>query len=231
MYGVPLRPRARAGWRRRGRQGVVLAAVLLGAVAAWWLWPSPGYAFLVVDEANGRAPREGWTAGVESAAWWDGEGNLRVVRGAVRPWHRLVCLHEVDAAGVLVESRLTGARHLPARLDLARPVQAMAEGARVLAGPLEVLGVDAAGSLHLRYGGQAFTLAPGQSWACLGVRDGAGERWFSPSDAPAWEAAVEEALASGEAVTRLVVTYRGRWRHGRVAPGAGVLPGRPGGRG
>ncbi|MEW5933054.1 MAG: hypothetical protein AB1816_05680 [Bacillota bacterium] len=205
-------------------------AVSLAGAAAWWLWPAADYVFLVVDEANGLPPW-GWSGTeVEAAAWYDGEGSLRVARGVVRPWHRVVCLHEVDAAGVRVASRLITARRFPARVVLDGPVPGLGMTARVLAGPLEVLGLGPDGHLRLCYGGQSFELAPGQSWAQLRVRGPDGERWFSPGEASAWEATLEGALSAGHAVTRLVITYHGKWPRSGITPPGEALPDRPLGR-
>lgn len=218
---------------------VGVLAGLIG-VAAWWFWPVGDYVFLAVDEANGlppsgcsggSGPETNWSgAEMEAAAWYDGEGHLRVARGVVRPWHRLVCLHEVDAAGVRVASRLLTGRRFPARVALDGPVPGLSVTARVLAGPLEVLGLGPEGRLRLCYGGQSFDLAPGQSWAQLRVRGPGGEQFFSPGEASAWQGAVDEALSGGRAVTRLVITYHGRWPRSGIVPPGEALPDRPLGR-
>jgi hypothetical protein len=203
-----------------------LVVVLVGA-AAVWCWPAREYVFLAVDEANGLPP-SGWTGSeAVSAAWHDGRGKLHVSRGAVRPWHRVVVLHEVDAAGVRVSSRLLAALRFPARVVLDAPVPGLVPAARVLAGPLEVLGVGPDGHLYLRYGGEQIDLAPGQSWAQLRVRRPDGEGLFSPADRAAWQAALDEALARGYPVTRLVITYHGRWPRAGVTRQGKVVPDRP----
>lgn len=204
----------------------LLGLVALAGAAAVGYRPCGEYLFLAVDEANGLPP-SGW-AGSEagSAAWHDGEGKLHVSRGSVRPWHRVVVLHEVDAAGVRVASRLLTAVRFPARVALDAPVPGLETAARVLAGPLEVLGVGPDGHLHLRYGGEHIDLSPGQSWAQLRVRRPDGERLFSPADRTAWQAALDEALTRGYPVTRLVITYHGRWPRSGVTPQGKVAPDR-----
>jgi len=205
--------------RFRWLAAATLAAVgLVGGAVLWWFWPRPDYAFVVVDESNGLPP-VGWS-GTEVApvAWYDGDGGLYVPHGALRPWHRLVCLHDVDAAGVRVASRILARRGFPARIPLDDPVPGVDECSRVLAGPLQVLGLGTGQELRLRYAGHDIVLAAGQSWAQLRVIGERGEQVFSPADPGGWEGAVGEALATGCPVTRLVITYHGIWARARITP-------------
>ncbi|MEW6398945.1 MAG: hypothetical protein AB1503_07255 [Bacillota bacterium] len=205
--------------RRFSRWAATLLAVgLAGGVLVWWFWPRAEYVFLVVDEANGSPPADWSGTELAPVAWYDGEGSLHVPRGAVRPWHRVVCLHEVDAAGVRVASRILTAGSLPARIPLGRAVPGLETDRRALAGPLEVLRPAAGGNLRLRYGGEEKSLAPGESWAQLRINGPQGQQIISVENPDGWKEAVQEALARGYPVTRLVVTYHGMWPRSRIRP-------------
>lgn len=209
---------------RRWRVVPILVLALTGIVASFWLGWAREFVFLVVDEANGLPPATWWTPEVPAAAHY-GQGTLQILQGRVLPWHRVVCLHEVDAGGVKISSRILTGAWFPAHLRVDAPVPGLGSGQRVLAGSLRVLGAEGDGWLSLAYGGEVIRLRPGQSWAQLRIRGPRGEQVFSPEEGPAWEEAVGEALAGGWAVTRLVITYHGIWPRGSIAFGQAALRG------
>lgn len=202
---------------RRWTLLALLSGLLAGGLTLPLLLPGQ-YVFLTVDESNGTGPADGLIDEVPSAGWHDGEGRLYLEEGSLRRWHRLVCLHEADAAGVRVASRLYTALRFPAKISICASLPRLPDDVRLLAGPLEVLGVDRQGAVRLRYDRQEFTLRPGQGWAQLRARGPEGEHCFSPAEAERWRQAVEEALAEGYPVTRIVITYHGRWSNRLARP-------------
>lgn len=225
---------SQAGWRNTSRRlAVLVLAVLAVAVVAvaWWLVAGREFVFLVVEESNG-APPGLWTGQEQTAAaWYDvTEQKLTVPEGRLWPWDRVICLYEVDAAGVRVSSRLLRGCRWPFSVPLRDPVPALEGASRVVAADLRLLGISD-GHLRLSYDGRQFYLAPGESWAQLRVAGrnplvaGTGRGVWEADDEEAWERAVDQALTAGTPVTRLLVTYYGRWRHGGHTLGRSVSTG------
>ena len=87
-------------------------------------------------------------------------------------------------------------------------IELIDNSARVVRGDLFIEGTARSGVVRFRYGGERFSLAPGESWAeILALEDGR----LVTVDEASWESSIQEYLASGVPVTRVAVSNRGFW--------------------
>lgn len=133
--------------------------------------------------------------------------------------------YSASSQGIEFEESIDFSRGGKVTIPLGRPVsvplrdlsgnivELVDNSARVARGDLVIEGTERSGVVRFRYGGECFSLAPGESWAeLLALVDGT----VTEVDEESWEGAVQEYLASGVPVTRIAVCNRGFW------PKAGV---------
>jgi hypothetical protein len=146
-----------------------------------------------------------------------------------KPWLWGVSLgtyYSAYSQGIEYEESLDFSRTGKAVVPLGRPVfvagrdlsgnviELIDNSARVVRGDLFIEGTARSGVVRFRYGGERFSLAPGESWAeILALEDGR----LVTVDEASWESSIQEYLASGVPVTRVAVSNRGFWPKSSVS--------------
>lgn len=216
----------------------------LGAVAAaaWWWWQTvQGMVLLEIRETGNRVltawPQAPYRRRFQLEAAADGGpavAGLRPFPGLLGA--RLLVLWEVENEDLLVHQRSFSIRRLPATVPIAGRLtwlglvtgpQAQAGPAlssntenlidntnRVLPGDLVIIGLSRDGRLDLSYGGRHLALEPGQAWGEARWRGTGGDVVINPGDD--WARRIDEALASGDPVTRVTIVNHGVWHWNRV---------------
>lgn len=205
--------------------GVLILALILeiGHLAGY----KGNYVMISVEESSSLALRT-WPVLSEDPvqAWPDVETRTLELAGRSIPRTAVMAVHySANSLGVRFSDRVLFSATGRLRLPLLRPlswrvpgengelVEAVDNSARVLLGDLCFDSCDPRGSVTLRYGTHRVQLGPGESWGVLlvardeGIQEIAAERWREE---------VEQAIALGYPVTRLMVTNMGLWPRDRV---------------
>lgn len=215
---------------------VLTAGLLILFVGASALFVAHAYryreefVFVTVEESSSRALAAlplGWER--LPGVFVDCES--RSIELEKKPWLWGVSLgthYSASSQGIEFEESTCFSRTGKGTVSLDRPIsvtgrdltgneiQLVDNGARVVRGDLVIEGTARSGVVRFRYGGERFSLSPGESWAeVLALVDGD----VVKVDPESWESAVDEYLALGAPLTRVAVANRGFWpKNGVLVP-------------
>ncbi|MGI6662516.1 MAG: hypothetical protein ACOX4B_03430 [Bacillota bacterium] len=188
------------------------------------------FVFVTIEESSSQALAAlplGWER--LTGIFVDCENRCLELKEKPRLWGvSLGAYYSASSQGIEFEESMDFSRTGKAAIPLRRPVslagrdlsgnviELIDNSARVVRGNLVIEGTGRSGIVRFRYGGERFSLAPGESWAeILALVDGTPVR----VDEGSWENAVQEYLASGVPVTRVAVSNRGFWPKEGVCAG------------
>ncbi len=133
--------------------------------------------------------------------------------------------YSATSQGIELGESLAFSRTGRATVPLTRPLSLVTEGlageredivdnrARVLAGDLTIESTTGDGTVRFRYGGERFSLKPGEAWAEMLVLETGGVKKIDPLN---WVDEFPASLESGFPVTRLAIANRGFWPKANV---------------